>query len=111
MRNYESMAVKYQIIYWRDIPAQIKLRAGRQRLSRPLDQRFQVAIDEAAMRAGKTESEEYLDEWRAGDWQDRTGETEEVAAALVAQLESDYSVRRLQQLVRQKGWQDDVPTA
>ena len=97
------MTIKYQIIYWRDIPAQVKVRAGRKRAGRPLSGRFTVAIDEAAMRAGLTNADDYLTEWRNGDWLERDGELEEVAAALVRELEADYPKQRLRQLVAQQG--------
>ena len=59
------MTVEYQIIYWRDVPAQLKVRAaGARRLSRELSDRFQKAIDEAAMRAGLTGTDDYLAAWR-----------------------------------------------
>ncbi len=70
------MTPQYQIIYWRDIPAQVKVKAGRQRAARPLSDRFQDAIDQAAMRAGKTDSDAYLEEWHNGDWQKRAGAPE-----------------------------------
>ncbi|WP_420641229.1 virulence factor [Candidatus Leptofilum sp.] len=94
---------KYQIIYWRDIPAQVKVVAGRQRVGRPLSKRFPVAIDEAAMRSGKTESTDYLAEWRNSDWQERDGEIEEIADALVDELEADYPPQRLRTLIQQHG--------
>ncbi|WP_420628490.1 virulence factor [Candidatus Leptofilum sp.] len=97
------MAVKYQIIYWRDIPAQVKARAGRQRLSKPLSKRFEVAIDEAAMRAGKTESEAYLAEWRNGEWQESEGEPETLLAKFVSELEAAYPPDKLRTLIRQGG--------
>jgi hypothetical protein len=55
------MTVEYQILYWRDIPAQVRVRSGRQRVTRPLPARFQEAIDEAAMRGRATSTDEYLD--------------------------------------------------
>ncbi|MFN2163728.1 MAG: virulence factor, partial [Candidatus Promineifilaceae bacterium] len=73
------MTINYQIIFWRDIPAQIKLKEGRERLGRPLSKRFGVAIDEAAMRAGLTESSDYLAQWRKSAWQERDGELGETA--------------------------------
>lgn len=97
------MTTKYQIIYWRDIPAQVKVKAGRQRAGRPLSERFTVAIDEAAMRAGKTESDAYLAEWRNGDWQERDGDPDELADALIAELEAAYSAQRLRQLIQNGG--------
>ena len=48
------MAITYQIVYWRDIPAQIKIKDGRQRKGRPLSDRFGQAIDQAAMLTGLT---------------------------------------------------------
>ena len=97
------MAAKYQIVFWRDIPAQVKARAGRQRLSKPLSKRFEVAIDEAAMRAGKTESDAYLAEWRNGEWQEREGEPEATLDTIANELENEYPPERLRTLVRQGG--------
>ena len=100
------MLIKYQIVYWRDIPAQVKVKAGRKRMGRPLSNRFPVAIDEAAMRAGLTGSDEYLSQWRNSEWQDRDGELEEVADALVAELEASYPPERLRALIEQHGLED-----
>ena len=97
------MTVKYQIIYWRDIPAQVKVKSGRERVGRPLSNRFPVAIDDAAMRAGKIESNDYLAEWHNGDWQEREGELEAVADTLIAELEAAYSPQRLRTLIQQHG--------
>ena len=55
---------KLTIIYWRDIPAQVIGQHGRTRHKQELDRRFAVAIDRAAMRAGKGSSNAYLEEWR-----------------------------------------------
>ena len=97
------MTTKFQIISWRDIPAQLKIKAGRQRRGQPLSPRFIAAIDEAATRAGKIESNDYLAEWHSSDWQDREGDLEEIATALVAELEAAYPKERLRRLVRQYG--------
>ena len=45
--------VEYQILYWHDIPVQVRAREGRKRLNKPLSERFQVAIDHAAMEIGR----------------------------------------------------------
>lgn len=97
------MTTQFQIIYWRDIPAQVKARAGRKRVSRPLSDRFQEAIDEAAMRAKVVGSDEYLAEWRSAAWQERDGEPEAVTEAVVAELEAAYPVERLEALMSNKG--------
>jgi hypothetical protein len=93
----------YQLLYWRDIPAQVKVRAGRERLSRMLSDRFQEAIDEAAMRAKTTSTDDYLDEWRSSEWQEREGEATAVADTIAAELEAAYTEERLTKLVRNKG--------
>ena len=56
--------VKKVLIFWRDIPSQVILQRGRRREKVMLSDRFQEAIDRAAMRAGKGGSEAYLAEWR-----------------------------------------------
>lgn len=97
------MATQFQIIYWRDIPAQVKVRDGRRRLSRPLAGRFQDAIDEAAMRAGVVSTDDYLAEWRSTPWEARVGEPEAVAAELAAELEAAYPDERLRTLIAGRG--------
>jgi hypothetical protein len=95
------MTIKFQIIYWRDIPAQVKVREGRNRGGKPLSQRFPVAIDEAAMRAGKTDSADYLAGWRKSLWK----EQEDDLDRLVSKLEEEYPHERLQKLIDQEGWE------
>ena len=97
------MTIRYQIVYWRDIPAQVKVRAGRTRMGRPLSDRFEKAIDQAAMHAGVINSDDYLAEWRTTDWQEREGEAVAVAEALVAELEAAYPRDRLRNLVTNAG--------
>jgi hypothetical protein len=103
------MSITYQIVYWRDIPAQIRLRSGRERFSHPLSQRFQEAIDMAAMRADATSTDDYLEEWRAGEAHSREGEPEQVAAALAAELEAAYPQERLMRLAANKGLDPTSP--
>ena len=52
------------VIWWRDIPAQVTAREGRRRAAAELPERFQEAIDAAAMRAGLIGTDAYLEEWR-----------------------------------------------
>jgi hypothetical protein len=97
------MTSSYQIVYWRDIPAQVKVKAGRNRAAKPLSERFQVFIDRAAMRAGLFNTDDYLNEWRTGEAFDREGEPEAVAEAVIAELEAAYSDERLEALVQTGG--------
>ena len=101
------MRTRYQIIYWRDIPAQIRAGARKDRISRPLSERFQTAIDAAAMIAGKSDTNDYLEEWRIGEWLEAGGDPEAVAETVATQLENSYSNQRLNLLVKQSGWAED----
>ena len=89
----------YQIVYWRDIPAQVKVKAGRARAGKQLSERFQVFIDRAAMRTGLFNTDDYLNEWRTSDAQDREGEPDTVVEAVAAELEAAYPDERLEKLV------------
>lgn len=51
---------KLTVVYWRDIPAQVIVKAGRKNAKRQLDERFEKAIDRAAMRAKLRDSDSYL---------------------------------------------------
>ena len=90
------------IIWWRDIPAQVTAREGRQSSKIVLHPRFQVAIDKAASRAGKRTYNDYIEEWRKV--QRRCGDdiAAEVAAE-VERIETEYDKHRLAQLIQSGG--------
>jgi len=92
-----------QVVFWRDIPAQVKARQGGERSARGLTERFQEAIDVAAMRAGLTETDDYLGEWRASAWEPRDGSPEAVADQRAAEIEAAYSDDRLLRLAENGG--------
>lgn len=97
------MKTTYQVIYWRDIPAQVRARDDQGQFSRPLSPRFQEAIDEAAMRAGLTGTDAYLSEWRTTDWQSKDGDPESAARSAADELEASFTQERLKTLVRNNG--------
>ena len=99
------MAIRYQIVYWRDIPAQIKIKDGRKRKGQPLSDRFAQGIDQAAMLAGLVGSDDYLAQWRTTPWQEYEGEAETLAQALAAELEESYPSQRLKALVKNGGYE------
>jgi hypothetical protein len=59
-----SAEAELQIIRWRDIPAQVIARRGRETARRLMPESFQEAIDAAAMVAGLTGSDEYAASFR-----------------------------------------------
>jgi hypothetical protein len=92
------------LIYWRDIPSQVLIQRGRVREKCLLSNRFQEAIDRAAMRAGKGSSDAYLAEWRREACNCDPGENLQEFASQQAQLiESEYPHDRLLQLIRAHG--------
>lgn len=95
-----SEPVIVQIVFWRAIPAQVKVKAGRARVAQPLSARFQEAIDAAAMKAGLIGTDDYLAEWHTSDPETHSGDPASVAAARAAELETAYPDERLKQLIR-----------
>ena len=93
--------VKKILIFWRDIPSQIVVQRGRRREKVLLGERFQKAIDRAAMRAGKGGSGPYLAEWRReSSTIELGGELREFALAEANRFEEAFSDERLEALVR-----------
>ena len=91
------------IVRWRDIPAQVIVGKGRGAGKAALPERFEQAIDRAAMRAGLRGEDAYLAQWRREDAGEATGDPAEVAAALAAQMEAEYDDARLRGLVDGEG--------
>ncbi len=93
-----------QIVYWRDIPAQIMVKAGRRnQAKRELSLRFTEAIDMAAMRTGAAETDDYLAEWRRGDPVQVGDDLEAEAQQAMDAIEKDYDKARLVALVNNGG--------
>jgi hypothetical protein len=90
-------------LYWRDIPSQVTAKAGRRQAKVLLPERFQEAIDRAAMRAKLRDSDSYLEHWRRGEPQDCGDDLEAEAARVAAGIEADYDDRRLKALVERGG--------
>ncbi len=96
------MSASLTTIWWRDIPAQVQGRAGRDRHSVALADRFQVAIDRAAMRAGLAGTDDYLSAWRR-DARPCAGDLEAEVRAEAERLEAEYPPERLTRLVESGG--------
>jgi hypothetical protein len=94
---------KLIIVQWRDIPAQVIVKNGRDRARVQLSERFQVAIDRAAMRAGKGSSDAYLEDWRRQPPRDCGNDLEVEAAAEASRIEASFSDEALERLIRAKG--------
>ena len=91
------------ILYWRDIPSQVVVKAGRASAKRELPERFIKAIDSAAMRSGAAATDEYLAAWRRGEPIACGDDLETEAERAAARLQTEYDNARLAKLAAQDG--------
>jgi len=92
------------VVYWRDIPAQVIVGKGRRGAKGPLPERFEQAIDRAAMKIGAEDSDAYMAEWRKADPYSVDGDPHEVAKAEAERIDAEYDKERLIALVGNDGW-------
>ncbi|MEP3635336.1 MAG: virulence factor [Shimia thalassica] len=91
------------IVYWRDIPAQVIVGKGRRGAKVQLTERFEQAIDRAAMKIGAKDADAYLAEWRKATPYPVEGDAADVVAAEAARLEAEYDQARLKALIDNEG--------
>ena len=91
------------VISWRDIPAQVIVKRGREAAKVQLSQRFQEAVDRAAMRAGKGSSDAYLTDWARSPPRPCGDDLQAEASAEAARLEAKFTDEDLERLIRAKG--------
>lgn len=95
------------ILYWRDIPAQVIAKAGRKAAKRQLPVRFEEAIDRAAMRAGLTGTDAYLDQWRKSEPVPCGDDLDAEADRAAARVEADLPPEKLRAYVANGGFLPD----
>jgi len=91
------------VISWRDIPAQVIVKRARETAKVQLSQRFQEAVDRAAMRAGKGSSDAYLADWKRSAPRPCGDDLKAEAEAEAARLEAQYTDADLERMIRAKG--------
>jgi hypothetical protein len=91
-------------VFWRDIPAQVIVGKGRRASKVQLPERFEQAIDRAAMKTGAAGDDAYLAEWRKSDPVEVEGDPEEVAKSEAARLEEEYDQEKIKSLIANDGW-------
>ena len=94
---------KLIVISWRDVPAQVLVKAGRETAKIQLSHRFQEAVDRAAMRAGKASSGDYLADWKRSDPRACGDDLQAEANAEAARIEALYSDEDLLRIIRAHG--------
>ena len=78
----------YQILYWGDIPSQVKAWDDFDEVKIELSGKFMQEIDRMAQRLGMTETDDYLDQWRWSEEMERDGDPQFVADTLRNELEA-----------------------
>jgi hypothetical protein len=78
----------YKILYWQEVPSQIRVEDESGDLNVELPQKFMVRIDALAAQRGLSGADDYLAQWHWSDEEDREGTAQEVADALLAELEA-----------------------
>lgn len=91
------------IVFWRDIPAQVIVGRGRRGAKHPLPERFEQAIDRAAMKAGMAGTDDYLSEWRKGAPIEKEGDPAVLAEQEAARIDAEYDKERLMTLINNFG--------
>jgi len=78
----------YQILYWQDIPSQIKAWDDFDEIKIELPPKFMVKIDSVAKAQGLTSEDDYLSQWKWSEEEEHPGTAEEVAEEVKRELEN-----------------------
>ena len=78
----------YKILYWQEIPTQIKAEDDADDVTLPLDAKFMERIDILAAKRGLQAADDYLAQWKWTEEEEREGSAQEVAEAVKAELEA-----------------------
>jgi hypothetical protein len=78
----------YKILYWQEVPSQIKAEDETDEVTLPMPGRFMERIDQLAAQRGLQASDDYLAQWKWSEEEEREGAAEDVAEAVKAELEA-----------------------
>jgi len=78
----------YKILYWQEIPTQIKAEDELDDVTVMLDARFMSRVDILAAKRGLQAADDYLAQWKWSQEEEREGTARQVAEALKAELEA-----------------------
>ena len=92
------------IVYWRDIPAQVIVGKGRKASKIQLPERFEQAIDRAAMKIGAEDTDSYLAEWRKAESYSVDGEPDLIAKSEATRIDTKYTKQKIKELIDNDGW-------
>jgi len=78
----------YKILYWQEIPSQVRAEDDAEDVTLALPPNFLEQIDRLAVQRGLQQSDDYLAQWRWSEEEERDGSAQDVAQAVVAELEA-----------------------
>ncbi len=78
----------YKVLYWQEIPTQIKADDGVDDVTLPLDDRFMKLVDAIATKRGLHSADDFLAQWKWSEEEEREGSAGEVAEAVKTELEA-----------------------
>ena len=78
----------YKVLYWQEVPSQIKAEDDADDVTLQLPDRFQERIDKLAAERGLAGADDYLAQWRWSEDEDRDGSAQAVADAVRDELEA-----------------------
>lgn len=78
----------YKVLYWQEIPSQIKAEDAHDDVTVMMPDRFMQRIDQLAAERGLGAADDYLAQWQWSEEQDRPGTAQDVADAVKAELEA-----------------------
>ena len=78
----------YKILYWQEIPTQIKAEDESEDVTVELDGKFMAQVDILAAKRGLQAADDYLAQWKWSEEEEREGSAREVAEAVKVELEA-----------------------
>ena len=78
----------YKILFWQEIPTQIKAEDESEDVNVALDGKFMAQVDILAAKRGLQAADDYLAQWKWGEEEEREGSARDVAEAVKAELEA-----------------------
>ena len=78
----------YKVLYWQEIPTQIKAEDEIDDVTVMLDDKFMKLVDILAAKRNLQSADDYLAQWKWTEEEEREGSAQEVAEAVKAELEA-----------------------
>ncbi|RZO40934.1 MAG: hypothetical protein EVA84_05030, partial [Rhodobacteraceae bacterium] len=77
----------------------------RRAAKKQLPERFEQAIDRAAMKTGAAGDDAYLAEWRKSNPIEVEGDAEKVAISEAERINAEYDQEKIKSLIANDGWE------